>query len=195
MQAYERYDLLISGFGLLANFSALVFIAVQLTESRRTARSAAEESARENVRRSRQATLDYYYETFVIREELLRKLPTHDDPESVTRAISKALSGHHDELRADIKSYLNYFETLSGGVNLGIYDIETIDRLTGTRIISTFRRWTPYIDRVREKSGRPSLYAEFEILATKLEHRRAANPTSAHDAHLLPPTATHGPEI
>lgn len=174
MTGYERSDLLINGLGLLANFCALLFIAVQLAEGRRASRKANAEAASENERRARQATLDYYYNTFVVRQELVRKLPSHTEPDEVNAAIAKALSGDYPDLRADIKAYLGYFETLSGGVNLGIYDIATIDRLTGSRIINTFNRWRPYVDAVRDQTGSASLYAEFEALADELGRRRAA---------------------
>jgi hypothetical protein len=89
-----------------------------LAEGRRTSRKANAEAANENIRRSRQATLDYYYNTGVIRQELVRRLPSHTDPAVVREAFQKALSGEHPELRADIEACPGYFETPSAASTL-----------------------------------------------------------------------------
>jgi len=91
--------------------------------------------------------------------------------EKITR--EKAQKILDDEtLRIRVNKVLNLYERLATGVNLGIYDIKTINRLTGTNLISNYARFKEYIDLRRTKMNRPKAWKEFEELSNKLTQHR-----------------------
>lgn len=173
MTEYEKWSLVVAIVALLANFGALLFIAVQLVEARRSARSAAVAELAENERRSREATLNYYYRSFGERTTLSATLPTSHEPDRVAEVIKAAVDGDVAQ-RTSIRSLLSYYETLSTGVNLGIYDLATIDRLAGGKVVALHRAWAPYVEWARTSGGNASLYTELDELARRLSERRSA---------------------
>ena len=79
-------------------------------------------------------------------------------------------------LRADpnsrqlIGKLLGSIEHMAVGVNMGVFDIETLDRASGGFIIRTFNQFLPCIRQRQLKQ--PTIYSEFELLATELCKRR-----------------------
>lgn len=71
-----------------------------------------------------------------------------------------------DELRA-IKYVLNHFETVSIGIQAGIYDETMIKNCWCSILLSVHEQTVPLIKGVRTKQKTDSLYQEFDWLVTR----------------------------
>jgi hypothetical protein len=149
---YESRDLWIAGIALVLNFAALVFVGVELYRARTASR-------KEDIRRAREATLDYYSSTLQERNNLRDALPK---PANVT--------SENEDL---VIRYLGYWEAFAAGVNLGVYDLTCACRIAGFRIETIWGNWRPFIEDRRRKSGRPRLYIELQDLAEVISASRS----------------------
>jgi len=71
-----------------------------------------------------------------------------------------------------IREYLSRMEMLSVGINIGIYDIATFDRMAGASTIRSFDRLKEIIAFRRETRKAPYLYGDFEKLTSELTKLR-----------------------
>ena len=102
-------------------------------------------------------------------QEGYKKLPIHAGAEN-------AISGKIDVNKTDWNKatlFLSRIEHFSVGVNTGIYDIETLNRMEGGFMIGEFNRWKPIINTKRTQSPDTKHYDEFEMLCKSLEKLRA----------------------
>ena len=65
-------------------------------------------------------------------------------------------------LHNEVKKQLNYFEGLSIGYNIGVYDKYVIKRFMGTSFIKFNKKMQPYILYTREKNQNPDLLIEYD---------------------------------
>lgn len=72
----------------------------------------------------------------------------------------------------DIKEFLSNVEHLAAGVNIGIFDLVIIDRMSGSYFLNMREKFSPYIKHVRAKKANPRLYIEFETMCRDLEALR-----------------------
>ena len=70
---------------------------------------------------------------------------------------------------AQIRELLNYFETLSIGVRMGIYDKRTVLLSRKQQIIHTFKYSKSYIDSIREKLDNKCLFDNLEWFVKCIE--------------------------
>lgn len=68
-----------------------------------------------------------------------------------------------------IHEYLNKLELICTGVNIGVYDIYTLERLFGDVMVRIYYQTFPYIEHLRNVRGTQIVYSEFEIVAKKME--------------------------
>lgn len=68
-----------------------------------------------------------------------------------------------------MSGYLARIEQFSVGVNLGVYDLKTLDRMAGSHMIKTYRRVEPIVRFKRDKSNTNKRYEEFEKMVRSLE--------------------------
>lgn len=66
---------------------------------------------------------------------------------------------------------LNTYERLAAGLNLGIYDLETIARINGKILASNYERYRPYIEN-RRKTKNPNAWIEFSSLVDRIRKIR-----------------------
>ena len=149
---YESRDLWIAGIALVLNFAALVFVGVELLRARIAGR-------KEDIRRSREATLSYYSSTLQERNDMHASLP---EPSAVTAENEKLVT-----------QYLGYWEAFATGVNLGVYDLTCARRVAGFRIERVWDNWRQFIEDRRRKWGRPRLYIELQELAEAITASRS----------------------
>lgn len=113
-------------------------------------------------RRRSQATIEYWAETLEASSRFQLQVPNDydlvDDP--------SLLSAYEEQA---VVQYLRLFESLSAGVNMGIFDFETIDRIAGSRIVAIGQGYQAWIDDRRIKRDNVRLYEELEELYKKLE--------------------------
>lgn len=67
-----------------------------------------------------------------------------------------------------LNKLINVYERLSIGVNIGVYDLKTLNRLAGQNIIDNYSRFEAYIEAHREKLKRPLAWQEFQKLVKTL---------------------------
>lgn len=149
MSGYQVGDLLIAGLALGANFGALFFLGFEVRRVR-------QETSRESIRRAREATLSYYASTLENRNDLRAKLP------NVGIVLDSA------EKRRPVARYLAYWELLAAGVNVGIYDFDTVKLIAGSRIQQVWNNWNTYIQERRAATENTNLYCELETLVRRL---------------------------
>jgi len=80
----------------------------------------------------------------------------------------------------DVVDILARVEHLSTGVNIGIFDIELVNRMSGSYFLRLFDRLKPYIMDIRAKKGNQSLYVEFEYMAYDLAAIRSKRSNDAN---------------
>lgn len=71
------------------------------------------------------------------------------------------------EHRLCLLTYLNHYESLARGVNMGIYDEEVIRVARKSLMIKEFRLWEGYIEDYRKRFDRPLAWCEFERLVKR----------------------------
>jgi hypothetical protein len=80
---------------------------------------------------------------------------------------------HDDKQGTDeakhLRDVLNYLEYVALGIELGIYDEETIKRLQFTTIMRAWRHTQDYVHKRRELKQQPTLYQELQALVQRRE--------------------------
>ena len=70
--------------------------------------------------------------------------------------------------------YLKEMEFFATGLNLGIYELDVIDKMSGGRLISQYNKWAKDLIRERRKiSGTATAYCEYENMIERLKRKRA----------------------
>ena len=75
-----------------------------------------------------------------------------------------------------MREYLPHLEDIAFGVKQGVFDLETISLIEGSRIIDVVASYAPYIESVRQEIRRPTLYDDVEDLAELLKAHRQGSP-------------------
>lgn len=77
-----------------------------------------------------------------------------------------------DEAKQDIQELLSIVEHLAVGVNAEVYDLEILERMSGTYFIHMFNKLSPYIDSMRAAKRNEKLYCEFESMVNDVKKIR-----------------------
>jgi len=72
-----------------------------------------------------------------------------------------------------VKDILGLFEHLAIGVNLGVFDLGMLEKMSGTYLSNVFRRFSTYIRTQRESTNNPTLYQEYEKLVEQIAQIRS----------------------
>jgi hypothetical protein len=150
------------------SLAALVFLGAQVMLARRALKETSKAQQDEWDRQCKKASIDVSVSTARYREELKSFLPWNDRDSEEVAVFLKALNGDHAKL-GPVRQYLNHLEDIAVGVKQGVFHIETISMLQGTRIIDTVTNYGPYIRSVREELRRPGIYMYLEELAELLK--------------------------
>jgi len=117
----------------------------------------------DHERRKKQATI----ETWVATRDRRRRLRI----DVVDQSRTPAALARSVESRRALNEWLSDIENFALGVNAGVFDLETIDRLAGSYFIRLWWWAGPWIkDRQEDRS--PLLYCELETLALRITERR-----------------------
>lgn len=105
-------------------------------------------------------------------KELVNGLRTlaklHEDSSVNMRSFAQKDGKDKPEAEA-IRYVLNHYEYVSVGVQSGIYDEKMLKKGSYNTVVKLYQRAKPYIECVREVSGRATLYQEFQWLAKRWE--------------------------
>ncbi len=72
--------------------------------------------------------------------------------------------------RLKLTEYLNVYEGMARGINLGIYDEKIFKLARRSATVQVFRNFEQFIVQYREKYNRPEVWRDFEKLAQKWAH-------------------------
>jgi hypothetical protein len=78
-----------------------------------------------------------------------------------------------------VRYVLNHFETVSIGIQAGIYDEDMLKKCWCSMLVSTFERTRPLISALREANARQTVMQEFEWLALRWQ----ADPLKVRNKH------------
>lgn len=151
----------------VVGIASIVLLGVQVQLAARALRD-------DHLRRRQQATLEYL--VLHVRphwKDSLRLLKQDLDaqqqplsPELLARITSEP------ETKASIEKVLGNIEHMAVGVNVGVYDLELINRASGGFLIRTYSQFLPYIELVQQRQARA--YVEFEQLIRDLRELRGS---------------------
>jgi Domain of unknown function (DUF4760) len=99
-------------------------------------------------------------------------LPNDWDEREIGRYINKVYGRRGEDQRKILASYLSHFEALAVAVNSGIYDLEVIDAVAGSRIIHISQNYRPFFARRRKEVAADSAYRYLEWLGDEITEIR-----------------------
>ncbi len=121
----------------------------------------------DHERREKQATVEYVNRVRALYRPISNKIVAKFGEGKVINV---------DEIKpddiGDIKEFLSLVEHLAAGVNIGIFDLVIIERMSGSYFLNMRDKFMPYVKYVRTKRGNPRLYSEFETMCRDLEALR-----------------------
>jgi hypothetical protein len=130
-------------------------------------------NANEAELRHKEWSLRFYLDTVERRDAHKRELPPDRDHEAIVRLIES--SSRSQEKHSLIRAYLSMNELLATGVNLGLHNLEIVDRFDGPAIVARWSNYKSWVDQERVKYEESTLYEELETLARRLVERHASH--------------------
>ncbi len=123
----------------------------------------------ERTRSRREATIRAFdeLEEAVFSNPAYKVLPAGDE------ALRFALTGQPEWNAATLA--LSRIEHFAVGINSGIYDIRTLNRMAGGFLLQEYARWKPVIETKRKRDPDHLHYDEFENLCRRLVRMRRKN--------------------
>lgn len=161
--------------GLLVNGVGLGFVAIQVGLARRQARQAQGVQERDLMLRRKESTMAHLIATDAQLRGYQDRLPDVFDAAAVRAYVARALD-NQATAREALAGYLGYWETLALGTSMGVYDLETVCRMSGARISALVAHYRPYFAHCRATTGIASLYREVEWLDGEVEAWRQGLP-------------------
>jgi len=157
----------------IAAFLGLLFLAYQVKHARDEIKRGDLQRRHEAERLRCQATLEYARQTLDTRYQVWPELPDDFNAEAVSRFVRKCIAGTS---RANLEAafgYLGLLETFCIGIDRGIYDIDTADKLYGPRICAVAKNYWNLIEWRRNKTGTSTFYDGLEKVAIDFAVRRS----------------------
>lgn len=170
--SYEQVAIGISALTALTNLILFIVFALQLRIFQQQVRDSKDAIERDHKRRRAQATFEFYEATLNKRSKARTKLARDRDHEGVLEMIAEAKSGNKG-LTDAITDYLNLMELMATGVLSDTFDLETIERLAGGRIIAISENYRTWFEYRRTTLNSQTIYAEIDELARRIRDRRA----------------------
>ena len=120
----------------------------------------------DHERRQKQGTIEFVnnirYFSWPLEVEL------RQDHKSDTINISEL----NNEKEITIGRFLSVVEQLSVGVNSDVYNLDIVDRMIGSHLMSMYERLLPFIRHSRKERDSNTLYTEYETLYNKICTKR-----------------------
>jgi hypothetical protein len=121
-------------------------------------------------RTKKQETIEFYHQISIETRELSRVMSSTFGNDTIN--ITDERFKDNKNMQNCTTRYLSLMERLSVGINMGVYDLKTYNRLSGSLTIRMYNRLSNIIRDKRIERGQPTLYIEFERLAQELKKRR-----------------------
>lgn len=158
--------------GLAINGIGLIFVAVQVVLARRQLRLNLNQSVKEAERVKCQATIESYMATMQRVSEWRAVLPDDWDRHAIDAYVTDAYRSRNKDKKRVLANYLQYYEALSVAVLSGIYDLDVIDSIGGSRIINIAENYQAFFAKRRKEVGADTAYRNIENLAKELSALR-----------------------
>jgi hypothetical protein len=170
------WNIVIGIVGLLVNGVGLGFVAVQVTLARHQAAEAQASKERDLMLRRKESTMSHLMSTGDQKVRSLDELPDDFDLSGAAAYVARAINDDPAANQA-LSGYLSYWEAFALGTSLGVYDLETVVRMSGARISVLIDNYRPYFSHRRAVTGIQTLYEELEWLGAQVEAYRQDLPT------------------
>jgi len=95
----------------------------------------------------------------------------HEKGDGGIRDLAKKERATSDDAKL-VRYALNHWEYVSVGIQAGIYDEDMLRKASYNTVVTLHKNVSPFIDGLREISGRETLYQEFRWLAKRWEEKR-----------------------
>jgi hypothetical protein len=157
MKELMDINLILQASTTVAGFSIIVVSIIAIHTQRKTAKQ--------------KFTMEYlqlltFDENLKISAKFLRDC--YLDNNKSVELIASSNKEEYKKQQDSLVPILNYFETLAIGVEIKIYDLNTIKLSRKQQVIHTFKQSEPYIKKIREKLKNDNLFINLENLSKKL---------------------------
>lgn len=137
----------------------LVLVLIQIRRLQRTA-------SEDLDQRRRQATLDFL--TSMQTERRLRSAGVEPTGSANFQAFLQRAMHQGSTEEDKVKKFLNFYERLAVGTNHRVFEVEVVNALWGSIIVSIFDNYRPWIDAYRTRRNNHNLWIDLEKLADRL---------------------------
>jgi hypothetical protein len=161
----------LAGVTAILGLGSLIFVGIQVRRGATETRHAALAEEAERLRQRKRETINAVAATAKYRQEMKSALPWNDRDAATVKAFL-AEAENDDKARHAVRAYLDYVEMLAAGVNEGVFDLSTLARMQGGRIVAIAANYSDYIDRRRGELNSPTLYSELTALAEEISRTR-----------------------
>lgn len=158
--SYEEWTLCVAIIAMVVNAGLFWLLRDQIKQGARA-------TALDHDQRRMQATLEFITATSARAAEF-KDIPalTH---EAVDPFIVEPMPRERGEM---IRLWLNVYEGLATGVNMGLYDLELTERVRGAAVVRIWELYKPWIVESRNALSLQTLYCEIESLAKTIQDRQ-----------------------
>ncbi|CAO3413668.1 hypothetical protein [Azospirillum argentinense] len=151
--------------GAVVNFGLLVVVWRQLLLNSEQVRIMRESYIADHERRKKQSTIEYVNS---IREKYRPIVGRLEEKFGINHVIN--LSEIDENERRNIRELLSIIEHMAVGVETEVYDIDIVDRMSGSYFLRMRRILDPYISVSQSRS--PNNYVEFDRMCDRIRAKR-----------------------
>ena len=127
----------------------------------------------DHERRKKQSTIEYLNEI----RKLYRPVEYKLSEKFGVKVIDVDKMSEDDKI--NVLEFLSIVEHLSTGINVGVFDVELVNRMSGAYFVKMYDKFIPYIRDIRERRHNDNLYCEFSSFNHSLEKMRSSNGVQA----------------
>ncbi len=169
MSIFEVWSLMLGVATVLLNAALFYIFFRQMRLLARQLDAATESTRLDHERRRLTETFEFANEILEKQWEFASMIPDARDGDAVKNYLASTTdsSPPHDVVAT---RYLDIYENLAAAVNVGVLDIEMVDRLEGGRIVRTWDAFAPWVEERRQRLGQESLFVELQQLADKVRN-------------------------
>lgn len=167
MSTFERWSLRLAMTGVIINAALFIGLWVQIRLLAKQVALAAEATQLDHERRRKTETFGFANAILEQQWAFASLVPDTREKGAVERFL--AGPGTKDGSPEVIATrYLDIYENLAAAVNVGVLDLDLVDRLEGGRIVHTWDAFEGWVCDRRERFKQDSLFVELQLLAERL---------------------------
>jgi hypothetical protein len=125
----------------------------------------------DHERHKKQSTIEFFYQLNEHTSNIVNLMDQH----VTTGVVNKDKIDADAELRHSVWQYLSKMESFSVGINIGVYDLHTYNRIAGRIAIKRFDTLRPWIEELRDRNSAPTMFTDYENMIGELNNIRRGN--------------------